>query len=150
MMKKVPKQKISGMDSGSSIISAQGKEEVLHVPADDPLLFCHSGVEQLTEDKSKVDHPWIHDTAFGPGPHKLPVRRHIKQENGANFSLPTDSLTSPLEANVFNSTEKLPVRRHIARVNHVNSSSATNSFQVQASASFEANAVSSVEDSFPL
>ncbi|CAI9778362.1 unnamed protein product [Fraxinus pennsylvanica] len=38
MMKKVPKQKISGMDSGSSIISAQGKEEALHVPADDPLL----------------------------------------------------------------------------------------------------------------
>ncbi|CAI9778347.1 unnamed protein product [Fraxinus pennsylvanica] len=49
MMKKVPKQEISGMDSDSIIIFAQGKEEALHVPADDPL-FCHSGVEQLTEE----------------------------------------------------------------------------------------------------
>lgn len=148
MMKKVPKQEMSRMGSDSSVIPAQAREEAVHVPLDDPLLVSLSGVEQLTEDKLKMDRGWINATVSEPGPRKLPVRRHIKQENDANCSLPTDSLTSPLEVNVFNSTEKLPVRRHIARENNVNCSSATYSFHVQPSTPFEANTVNSVEDSF--
>ncbi|XVF19795.1 hypothetical protein REPUB_Repub11eG0141600 [Reevesia pubescens] len=48
------------------------------IPANDPLLFSLSKVEQITENNSEADVEL--DTSSGPGPQKLPVRRHVKRE----------------------------------------------------------------------
>ncbi|XWS73973.1 hypothetical protein CRYUN_Cryun02cG0175400 [Craigia yunnanensis] len=48
------------------------------VPANDPLLFSLSKVEQITENNSEVDVEW--NTASGLGLQKLPVRRLLKRE----------------------------------------------------------------------
>lgn len=56
---------------------SQTEEEVV-VEDDDPLLFSRSRVEQITEHDTEVD---FERNAAGPGPQKLPVRRHMKREN---------------------------------------------------------------------
>ncbi|KAL0436984.1 UNVERIFIED_CONTAM: DDT domain-containing protein PTM [Sesamum radiatum] len=109
-----------------------GKPGVSPAEADDPLGSL-SEVEQCTGHKSEVDYE------SGPGPQKLPIRRHIKEDK----DIPCQAgpfqfdVSAPFEANVFKFTAKLPVKRHI-----------TNSFQIQVSNLSEANAVSSTQDSF--
>ncbi|XWS52918.1 hypothetical protein CRYUN_Cryun11dG0113800 [Craigia yunnanensis] len=58
----------------SPIISTEDER----VPANDPLLFSLSKVEQITENYSEVDVEL--NTASGSGLQKLPVRRHMKRE----------------------------------------------------------------------
>ncbi|KAH7561168.1 hypothetical protein JRO89_XS10G0183100 [Xanthoceras sorbifolium] len=51
--------------------------EDVFVP-EDPLLFSRSRVELITERNSETEFEW--NSASGPGPQKLPVRRHVKCE----------------------------------------------------------------------
>ncbi|KAG2674517.1 hypothetical protein I3760_13G140600 [Carya illinoinensis] len=71
----------------------------------DPLLFSVSRVELITQHDSGVDE-W--NTASGPGPQKLPVRRHVKREgdvdglSGSNLS--HAELSTHLEVNSLKPT----------------------------------------------
>ncbi|KAL0390610.1 UNVERIFIED_CONTAM: DDT domain-containing protein PTM [Sesamum calycinum] len=109
-----------------------GKPGVTPAASDDPLVSL-SEVEQCTGNKSEVE------SESGPGPQKLPIRRHIKEEKdipcqAGRFQF---DVSAPFEANVFKFTAKLPVKRHL-----------TNSCQIKVSDLSEANAVSSTQDSF--
>ncbi|KAL0418283.1 UNVERIFIED_CONTAM: DDT domain-containing protein PTM [Sesamum radiatum] len=109
-----------------------GKPGVTPAASDDPLVSL-SEVEQCTGNKSEVE------SESGPGPQKLPIRRHIKEEKdipcqAGRFQF---DVSAPFEANVFKFTAKLPVKRHL-----------TNSCQIKVSVLSEANAVSSTQDSF--
>ncbi|KAK9279952.1 hypothetical protein L1049_013636 [Liquidambar formosana] len=106
------KQEDSEKDSVSGTISEQlevwepttpmlpMKEEVF-IPDDDPLLFSLSRVEQITEHNAEVDLEC--NTASGPGPQKLPVRRQVKREgdiDGISGNNPSSvELSTPLETN---------------------------------------------------
>ena len=74
------KKEYSGPDSDSGAFSDM-KECEPATPVfpveDDPLLFSLSSVELVTEPKLE-DAEW--STLSGPGPQKLPVRRHVKRE----------------------------------------------------------------------
>ncbi|RYR23376.1 hypothetical protein Ahy_B03g068612 isoform B [Arachis hypogaea] len=74
------KKEYSGPDSDSGTFSDM-KECEPATPVfpveDDPLLFSLSSVELVTEPKLE-DAEW--STLSGPGPRKLPVRRHVKRE----------------------------------------------------------------------
>ncbi|KAA8544185.1 hypothetical protein F0562_022179 [Nyssa sinensis] len=120
--RRAPKQGNSGMDIDTRTISEPLKdgeaatpvlltEEEVYVQEDDPLLFSLSRVEQYTEPNSEVDLKWNTAIASGPGPQKLPVRRHMKRESDVNgFSLnnPSDiEFSAPLEENnLLNHTEE--------------------------------------------
>ncbi|KAL0460747.1 UNVERIFIED_CONTAM: DDT domain-containing protein PTM [Sesamum latifolium] len=109
-----------------------GEPGVSPAAADDPLVSL-SEVEQCTGHKSEVDYE------SGPWPQKLTIRRHIKEDK----DIPCQAgpfqfdVSAPFEANVYKFTAKFPVKRHI-----------TNSFQIKVSDLSEANAVSSMQDSF--
>ncbi|KAK4441253.1 DDT domain-containing protein PTM [Sesamum alatum] len=116
---------------GTANSALHGKPGVSPAAADDPLVSL-SEVEQCTGDESEVEYE------SGPGPQKLPIRRHIKEEKdipcqAGRFQF---EVSAPFEANVLKFTEKLAVRRHIS-----------NSFQIKVSTLSEANAVSSTQDS---
>ncbi|KAJ0020610.1 hypothetical protein Pint_31990 [Pistacia integerrima] len=57
--------------------------EEVFVPKTDPLLFSLSKVELIKEPNSEVGFGW---NAAGPGPQKLPVRRHVKCEEDVDGS----------------------------------------------------------------
>ncbi|KNA24645.1 hypothetical protein SOVF_013670 [Spinacia oleracea] len=85
---KGPKDETMPADSVSEAISEQAEslpstpmslmEDDVFIPVDDPLLLSVSKVEQIQEPEAEVQFDW--STPFGPGPQKLPVRRHIKNE----------------------------------------------------------------------
>ncbi|PIN00987.1 Nucleosome remodeling factor, subunit NURF301/BPTF [Handroanthus impetiginosus] len=154
---KAPKVNIHEMDrKNSSLISEQLKDgrpayfaldtksEVTLVAADDSLLLSLSEVEQHT-DTSEVDYGWNNSNLSRSGPTKLPVRRHIRQENDLYCPNPSDpfqvDVSTAFETNVFNSAEKLPVRRHVKRENNSDCH-----FHAEASNPSETNAMSSMED----
>ncbi|KAG8371210.1 hypothetical protein BUALT_Bualt13G0063600 [Buddleja alternifolia] len=122
--KRVAQMENSEADFDSGIISEHQMEErpaYSASGADNPHLVSLSEFDQFARDKSEADYEW-NNTAVSSGPRKLPVRRHIKQENDVNLTYQTDSfqvdIFPPFESNVSNSTEKLPVRRHIKRENN--------------------------------
>lgn len=76
-----------GMDCSGSVFEhlkewepstpmSQTEEEV--VEDDDPLLLSRARVKQIREHDAEVE---FERNAAGPGPQKLPVRRHMKREN---------------------------------------------------------------------
>ncbi|XP_073312587.1 DDT domain-containing protein PTM-like [Primulina huaijiensis] len=157
--KQPSKQEISEMDSDSGVIAEHYKEDLLvystlptkaeisPLTADDRLLFSLSEVEQLTEHKSEVEHRWNNASVSVPGPRKLPVRRHVRQENQVDYPCPGDPFQ--VKSNVAHSTEKLPFRRQITQENNLDCNSSTNSFQLEASEKLEANGMSYMQESSP-
>ncbi|XP_021732830.1 DDT domain-containing protein PTM-like isoform X1 [Chenopodium quinoa] len=85
---KGPKEETVLADSVSEAFSEQAEsvpstpmslmEDDVFIPVDDPLLMPVSKVEQIPEPQEELQFDW--NTPFGPGPQKLPVRRHIKNE----------------------------------------------------------------------
>ncbi|XP_073148931.1 DDT domain-containing protein PTM-like [Henckelia pumila] len=156
--KQPSKQEISEMESDSGVIGEHYREdlpaysalptkaEISHVTVDDPLLFSLSDVEQLTEDKPEVEYGWNNSTVSVPGPRKLPVRRHVRQENQLDYPCPGDPFQ--VKSNVADSTEKLPFRRQITQEN-LDCNSSTDSFQFEASEKLEANGMSYMQESSP-
>ncbi|KAA8550243.1 hypothetical protein F0562_001927 [Nyssa sinensis] len=134
---RAPKLGKSGMDLDTGKISELPKEGEPTTPVlctmeevciqDDPLLFSLSRVERSTELNSKVDLKWNTANASGFGPHKLPVRRHMKCESDVNgFSENNPShidLSANLEAN------KLPIPTEESLSPHVECDASTNGFE---------------------
>lgn len=84
-------------------------EQVVYVAEDDPLLFNHTRVEQITEQNSSVDSEWNATSVSGFGPQKLPVRRHNKRDKELDCSLAGNSAHDDLSAfggDVFNSVDE--------------------------------------------
>lgn len=76
----------------------------------DPLLFSLSNVELITEPTAEADVEW--NTVSVPGPQKLPVRRHVKQEGDGDGSfggipLHTDFSTHCEAGNLSNPTDSI-------------------------------------------
>lgn len=81
------------------------EEEEVYIQDDDPLLFSLSRVEQITEQNREVDIECDNNTATGPGPQKLPVRRLVKREGEVDGISGNNEInennTSPVELNQF-------------------------------------------------
>ncbi|KAM5584379.1 DDT domain-containing protein PTM-like [Rosa sericea] len=88
--------------------------EEVSIQDDDPLLFTLSRVELVPEHNSEVNAEW--DTA-GPGPRKLPVRRHVKREE--DLDIYCDSNKSHAEKTMHDETNYLSEPMEIAAFPHV-------------------------------
>ncbi|PSR86517.1 DDT domain-containing protein [Actinidia chinensis var. chinensis] len=70
---------------------------------DDNLLFSFPSIGQFGEHNSEMDFEWNIPAVSGPGPQKLPVRRHMKHENyvdGASGNDPSwIESSAPMESN---------------------------------------------------
>lgn len=102
---KGPKEETVLADSASEAISEQADslpstpmslmEDDVFIPVDDPLLSV-SKVEQIAEPEADDHFEW--NTPFGPGPQKLPVRRHIKNERDDDGLIWSDYSAAQLPA----------------------------------------------------
>lgn len=96
-------------------------KEVGHVVADNAPIHSPSEAEECI-DTPNIDCGRNYLIGLCSGPHKLPVRRHMKGENNVHYPLLPDpfqiNISSPFEGNASNSTGKLPVRRHIKGENN--------------------------------
>lgn len=78
------------------------KEELVHIEGDDPSMFSLSRVEHATEQTSEVELEWNSASFSKLGPQKLPVRRHMKQENDivcSSVNNPPGDSSTPLIGN---------------------------------------------------
>lgn len=85
------------------------KAGVIHVSsANNPLLASPNDAKQCTEGKPEGNCGWKNANG-SPGPRKLPVRRHVSQENDVLHPFQFKE-SSPSEANAISSTEEMPMR----------------------------------------
>ncbi|XAR60083.1 hypothetical protein NMG60_11033325 [Bertholletia excelsa] len=114
--KRPPKAGNSVVDPDDATIPEQPREREPSTPAlpinegflcakeEDPLLFSTSRVEQFTEHNPGRDFEWNPAAASGPGPQKLPVRRHLKREpniDGTSGDNPSEAeLSTPIGSNI--------------------------------------------------
>ncbi|OIV99294.1 hypothetical protein TanjilG_17104 [Lupinus angustifolius] len=100
----------SDSDSGtfSDMTECEPATPVFRVD-DDPLLFCISNVELITEPKLEVDVD--RNTVSASGPRKLPVRRQVKREGDDNGSFWGKSLHAKCSTQTESGNLSNPVGR---------------------------------------
>ena len=104
-----------GMDSSGSVFEHLKEWELANTPMsqteeevvgdDDPLLLSRSKVEQIAEHDTEVE---FERNESGPGPQKLPVRRHIKRENEVDDGLSENNQSQIESTHHLNAAELRP------------------------------------------
>ncbi|XP_016470375.2 DDT domain-containing protein PTM [Nicotiana tabacum] len=129
------------MEDEMSTQVVPSKEENIYVEDDNSLV---STPEEFYEQFSEADCEWNAATMSVPGPKKLPVRRHVKNENdldssfasnpshadffGGNITISAEEIPSNAERG-----NKLPVRRHGGVEKNSDTHFANNSMEVELS-----------------